>query len=184
MYVDETGGAEEIVPTDHMTVPGDGDGGADLEAEYDAGLDADGEYDASVAYHEDGTPDCYTGGDLDGTAEAHHDTPPDPAGTPMHAWMPPDGEEIRIPAPTIDSDDDGVPDTSVVADADGTTYLFTDGDHDGQADYVMITYADGAIEAYEHCGGGEWRLVEPEEPEGSDESGGSGTDPAIVAAFE
>lgn len=223
MYVDDTGGAEETVTTDSMTVPGDGD--ADFEAEYNADLDADGAYEAAIAYHEDGSSDCYVDDDLDGTAEIHRefdeqgrqvaearfdpeegdwvavdpdatrpaessitahapDMPTDHAEAGMRAWMPPDGAEIRIPVPTIDSNDDGVLDTSVVEDADGTTYLFTDGDHDDDADYVMITYADGTIEAYEHHGGGEWTLVEPEEPVSSDESGGSKTDPAIVAALE
>ncbi|RJQ83429.1 hypothetical protein D5S17_00715 [Pseudonocardiaceae bacterium YIM PH 21723] len=60
---------------------------------------------------------------------------------------------------TEDTDGDGVPDTAIVDGPGGRTLLYTDVDHDGQADVVAQVTPDGAITVAEHTGHGDWRVT-------------------------
>ncbi len=79
------------------------------------------------------------------------------------------GENISVDMPggdvdagpaTYDTDNDGVNDTAVVTDADGTTYAFTDADGDGVADQAVIIESDGDVTVAEHTGEEEWTTTE------------------------
>lgn len=72
----------------------------------------------------------------------------------------PDGQEVEVGTPTIDTNSDGVNDTAVSEDQAGNTYYFTDVDNDGEADYVVIVGQDGSTQALEHQGGGQWTKVD------------------------
>lgn len=203
MYVDETGGTEETVTSEEMTVTVDG---TEYAAELNADLDQDGTSDASVIDNADGTKSVFV--DTDGdhaadqyaelsstgevVAEARFDessgewvaldpsapSGPPESGTPestptdtpttddsstagggvMTAELP--SGEVEVGPPTLDTNEDGVQDTSVAEDADGNTFYFTDVDNDGEADFVVVVGADGTTQALEHQGGGEWTQVE------------------------
>lgn len=203
MYVDETGGTEETVTSEEMTVTVDG---TEYTAELNADLDQDGSSDSAVIDNADGTKSVYVDTDGDNAADQYaevsstgevlaearfdeasgewvaldpsapaggeptEDTSATPADTPttdesstagggvLTAELP--SGEVEVGPPTLDTNEDGVPDTSVAEDDNGTTFYFTDVDADGQADYVVAVSADGSTQALEHQGGGEWTPVE------------------------
>lgn len=202
MYVDETGGTDETVTSEEMTVTVDG---TEYSAELNADLDSDGTSDASVIDNADGSKSVFV--DTDGdhaadqyaevsstgevVAEARFDeatgewvaldpsapTGPEtggpeatPTDTPttdesstagggiMTAELP--SGEVEVGPATLDTNSDGVNDTSVAEDPDGNTFYFTDVDNDGEADFVVVVGSDGTTQALEHQGGGEWIAVE------------------------
>lgn len=201
MYVDETGGTEETVTSEDITVTVDG---TDYNAEMNADLNEDGQADSAVISNADGSKSVYvdTDGDKDAdmyvevdssgqvVAEAQYDeasgewvavdpsAPADssstdssaPSDTPtsdesstsggdvMTAELP--SGEVQVGPATLDTNEDGINDTSVAEDPDGVTYYFTDADNDGQADYVVVVGPDGSTQALEHQGAGEWAPVE------------------------
>lgn len=203
MYVDETGGTEETVTSEEMTVTVDG---TEYSTELNADLDEDGSSDASVIDNADGTKSVYvdTDGDQEAdqyaevsstgevVAEARFDeasgewvaldpsapTGPESTGGPeatptdtptgdesstagggtMTAELP--SGEVEVGPATLDTNSDGVNDTSVAEDPDGNTFYFTDADNDGEADFVVVVGSDGSTQAMEHQGGGEWTPVE------------------------
>jgi hypothetical protein len=61
---------------------------------------------------------------------------------------------------TVDTDDDGRPDTAVVHDANGDTVLYTDGDGDGRADIATEISPDGQVVIADHTGDHEWAEVQ------------------------
>jgi hypothetical protein len=70
------------------------------------------------------------------------------------------GEDVDAGPATYDTDADGVNDTVVVTDEDGTTYAFTDTDQDGEADQAVIIESDGDVTVAEHTGEDEWTTTE------------------------
>lgn len=70
----------------------------------------------------------------------------------------PDGERYIGP-PTEDTDGDGVPDTAVVSNDEGTV-LVTDADGDGIADQVVRISDSGTVLIDKRTAGGEWQQVE------------------------
>lgn len=70
-----------------------------------------------------------------------------------------DGPRDIGPA-TVDTDDDGHPDTAVVHDANGDTVLYTDSHGDGQADVATEITADGHVVIADHTGDHQWTEVE------------------------
>lgn len=75
----------------------------------------------------------------------------------MSADMP--SGDVTLGPPTVDTNDDGVADTAVVEDEDGSTLMFTDVDGDGAADVVVVITSSGESTTYEHTGDGEWTPV-------------------------
>ncbi|MCT2586456.1 DUF6802 family protein [Actinophytocola gossypii] len=158
----------------------DGDGQADVAVQYDeqGNVVAGAEYDESTGeWHEesvdslptptgDGADDA-TGSssdtDTDTSATDVSDTSTDTstdtsAGGDMQVDLP--GEDVNAGPATYDTDGDGVSDTAVVTDAEGTTYAFTDVDGDGDADQAVIIEQDGDVTVAEHTGEDEWTVVE------------------------
>jgi uncharacterized protein DUF6802 len=79
------------------------------------------------------------------------------------------GEDITVDTPkgqfdagqaNYDSNNDGVNDTAIVTDQDGTTYAFTDADGDGDADEAVVIKSDGDVTVAENKGGNEWEVTE------------------------
>ncbi|MQA60941.1 MAG: hypothetical protein GEU86_05495 [Actinophytocola sp.] len=201
MYVDESGGTDETVTSEEMTVTVDGE---DYQADMNADLNDDGVNDTAIVANEDGTRSVYVDSDADGeadhyaevdssgqvVAEAAYDdasgdwVAADPSlgggsegsesGQPgdtqtsddtstgtdgtMTAHLP--KGEVEVGQATVDTNEDGVNDTAVAEDPDGTTYYFTDVNGDGEADYVVVVESDGNTVALEHQGGGEWKQID------------------------
>lgn len=184
MYIDESGGTDEVVTSEDVTVTVDGQ---DYEAELNTDLDDDGVNDTAVITDADGGARAYIDSDTDGQAdryvevdseghvvtEAAYDagsgdwvagetgaaTPSDDGARtstagPMTADLP--GGQVEIGPATVDTDHDGVDDTAVVDDQDGTTYHFTDVDGDGDADVALVIGPDGSTTTLEHQGEGRW----------------------------
>ncbi|MGH3516585.1 MAG: hypothetical protein ACRDQ7_04075 [Haloechinothrix sp.] len=184
MYIDESGGTDETVTTEEMSVTVDGE---EYSAELNFDLDEDGVNDTAVITEEDGTGRAFVDTDGDGdadqyvefdtegqvVAEAAYDassgdwvaTDPgsaDPHGAetqtsasgPMTAELP--SGEVEVGPATVDTNHDGVKDTAVVSDDQGNTYHFTDVDGDGDADVAVVIGPDGSATTLEHQGGGEW----------------------------
>jgi hypothetical protein len=154
----------------------DADGVADVAVEYDADGNpvAGAEYDESTGEWtaEDveslPTPTGDGAGDADGSgtdstdateASTEDTTDTSASGESMVVDMP-GNEDIDAGPATYDTDADGVADTSVVTDADGTTYAFTDTDQDGEADQAVIIESDGDVTVSEETGDGEWTVTE------------------------
>lgn len=183
MYVDESGGTDETVTTEEMTVIV---GGEEYDAELNFDLNEDGVNDTAVIHEEDGTGRAFVDADADGDADqyvefdaegnlvaeaayressgdwvatdgasdhADADTQTSTSG-PMTAEMP-EGE-VEVGQATVDTDHDGVNDTAVVEDGKGNTYHFTDVDGDGDADVAVVVGPDGSATTLEHQGGGGW----------------------------
>jgi hypothetical protein len=70
-----------------------------------------------------------------------------------------DGPKDIGPA-TVDTDDDGRPDTALVHDANGNTVLYTDSHGDGQADVATEITADGHVVIADATGDGQWTETE------------------------
>jgi hypothetical protein len=71
-----------------------------------------------------------------------------------------DGHQHDIGPATIDTDDDGHPDTAVVHDANGDTVLYTDSTGDGHADVATELTPDGQVVIAEPTATGRWTVVE------------------------
>jgi len=127
VHVDTDHGSYEYTDTD-------GDGVADALTQFDASGHATGQ-----AIFDAGT------GNWDSTTTA------DPV--PLHGI---DAAAADAGTPTIDSNGDGVSDTSVAHTPDGSTVLITDTDGDGSPDVVTEVDANGRFTTYEHSGDGSW----------------------------
>lgn len=184
MYVDESGGTDEVVTSEEMTVTVDGQ---EYTTEMNLDMSGDGEYDTVFVPEEDGGGRAFI--DTNGTGEAdeyvelnqqgqpvamatYDETTgewvaadpgqqgsPDErtqAGTdgPMTAELP-DGE-VQVGPPTVDTNHDGSADTAVVEEPDGTSYYFTDKTGDGEADVAVVIAPDGSATQLEHTGDGQW----------------------------
>ena len=68
--------------------------------------------------------------------------------------------DVNLGAATVDSNNDGTPDTVVVHDANGDTILYTDTNGDGQADVATEITADGHVITADHTGDHQWTEVE------------------------
>jgi hypothetical protein len=157
----EDGGALAFADTD-------GDGVADVAVEYDANGDvvAGAEYDETTGeWHEEDvealpTPTGDGADDTTGTdsAETSSDTDYEPGEDDMTVDVP--GEDVNAGPATYDTDGDGRNDTAVVADEDGTTYVFTDTDNDGEADEAAVVTPDGDVTIATHTGDDEWTVTD------------------------
>ena len=137
------GGHLVYTDTDH-------DGSADLVTEYDAHDDAveQAHYDAATGQWID------VGADHATVTDAAHT-----GGTDTITVDTANGQHGIGPA-TVDTNDDGHPDTAVVHDAKGDTVLYTDSKGDGQADVATELTPDGQVVIAEHTGAGQWTVVE------------------------
>ncbi|CAM2778682.1 hypothetical protein SAXI111661_00960 [Saccharomonospora xinjiangensis] len=139
----------------------DGDGDADAYVALDTQGNA-----VAVADYDDAT------GDWVGEAEAggspggdSADTQASTGGTITADF----GEgDVEVGHATVDTDQDGVNDTAVVAADDGTTLAFTDEDGDGEADVALEIDSHGNAVTYEHSGDGEWVEIDSVSPAGTD----------------
>ena len=68
--------------------------------------------------------------------------------------------EVSLGPATVDSNNDGTPDTVVVHDANGDTILYTDTNGDGQADVATEITPDGHVITADHTGDHQWTEVE------------------------
>jgi hypothetical protein len=115
----------------------------------------------------DGTADLETRYDADGhvVGESHFDastgqwSPAAGGSDEMITVDTPHGEQTVGPA-TADTTNSGHNDTAVVTDAQGNTWMYTDSDGDGQADYSMEIDAQGQVTISEHTGEHEWTEIE------------------------
>lgn len=170
----------------------DGDGTADVAVQYDE----DGNPIAGAEYDEttgewteedvetlptptgDGADEADgSGTDSTDTTDTTTDDTTDTSGEGMTVDLP--GEDVDAGPATYDTDGDGHNDTSVVTDADGTTYAFTDTDQDGEADQAVIIESDGDVTVAEHTGEDEWTTTEEGHIDASGEyvpDSGSSTD--------
>jgi len=117
----------------------DHDGSADLVTEYDAHDDAVGQ-----AHY-----DQATGQWIDVGGDQHDTISVDTAS----------GQHTVAPA-TVDTNDDGRPDTAVVHDAQGDTVMYTDSNGDSQADVATEFTPDGQVVIADHSGPGQWTVAE------------------------
>lgn len=151
----------------------DHDGTADVAVEYDADGNpvAGAEYDESTgewvaedvenlpAATGDGADDADgSGTDSTDTTDTTDTTETSTDGESMTVDLP--GEDVDAGPATYDTNNDGVNDTAVVTDTDGTTYAFTDTDADGDADQAVIIESDGDVTVAEHTGDDEWTTTE------------------------
>jgi len=177
MYIEETGAGDGDLK---VSVAGEE---YTAEANYD--LDGDGVDDTATVLTDDGHV-SYTDENHDGTADVmrtvrgedqvvgqarfdpadgqwvaeHPEQPPHPRPQPARPLVI-ETREGRQPAgpPTEDTDDDGRPDTAVLATGTGTT-LVTDVDGDGGADQLVQISGTGEVTISHHTGAGHWAAVE------------------------
>jgi hypothetical protein len=138
--------------------------------------DIDGDDGGHVAYTDtdhDGTADLATKYDANGNVvgESHYN-----ASTGQWSQSPTASETITVdtdhgaqnvgPA-TADTTNSGHNDTAVVTDADGNTFMYTDTDGDGKADYAMEIDAKGQVTISEHTGEHQWTEIEHGHIDGS-----------------
>jgi hypothetical protein len=170
----------------------DGDGTADVAVQYDEDGNpiAGAEYDETTGEwtEEDvetlPTPTGDGADEADGSGTGSTDTDStdsDDSSTTSGESMTVDlpGEDVDAGPATYDTDGDGVEDTAVVTDADGTTYAFTDTDGDNEADQAVIIESDGDVTVAEHTGEDEWTTTEEGHIDSSGEyvpDSGSATD--------
>jgi hypothetical protein len=121
----------------------DHDGTADLVTEYDQHGDVteQAHYDDTTGHWIDTNTDA-------GLAAMNHATGTVTVDTPAG--------EVNIGPATIDTNDDGTPDTAVVHDANGDTILYTDSHGTGQADIATELTPDGQVIIANHTGEHEW----------------------------
>ncbi|MBA0123965.1 hypothetical protein H0B56_00220 [Haloechinothrix sp. YIM 98757] len=209
MYIDESGGTDEVATSEDMTVTVDGE---EYTAEMNLDSSGDGEYDTVLVREEDGARAFV---DTDGSGSADEYVELDSQGRtvsvaaydessgewvavdpgtqgpaadetqtgtdgPMTAEFP-DGR-IEVGPATVDTDHDGEPDTAVVEEADGTAYYFTDSTGDGQADVAVVVAPDGSSTVLEHTGDGQW--IEVGESQAPGTASGSAEPAASPAAGE
>jgi hypothetical protein len=130
---------------------GDHDGTADLVTEYDQHGDVtqQAHYDDATGKWIDTSLDSDTGTDTDtGLAAMSHGTGTVTVDTPQG--------EVNVGPATVDTDNDGTPDTAVVHDANGDTILYTDSHGTGQADIATELTPDGQVITADHTGEHEW----------------------------
>jgi hypothetical protein len=149
---DGTGGVVDGVAVDtgdggHLVYSDtDHDSTADLVTQYDAHDDEvrQAHYDAAGGQWIDDTPHATTtaavptGGITVDTPSGAHDIGP----------------------ATVDTNNDGRPDTAVVHAANGDTVLYTDSQGDGRADVATEFTPDGQVVIADDAGTGEWTEVE------------------------
>lgn len=153
---DDHGGGRVYYDSNH-------DGTADQYAEVDSSghVTAEAHYDASTG---EWTPVDH-GNDTDTTSTdqttTSHDGGDDHSSDGGHMEVTlPGGEQKELPAPTVDTNHDGVPDTVVAKDDHGNTVYFTDSNGDGQADMLVIEHQDGSLEAAKSDGHGHWQQID------------------------
>jgi hypothetical protein len=148
----DTGDGGHIVYTD-----ADHDGTADTVTEYDQAGD-----EIQQAHYDPGTGHWIDVGSGSGSAGAG--SPDAQAGTGGG-----NGETVTVdtangPVPvgpaTVDTNDDGRPDTAVVHDSHGDTVLYTDTHGTGQADVATVITPDGQVEIADRTGDHQWTEVE------------------------
>lgn len=83
--------------------------------------------------------------------------------------------EVNLGPATVDSNNDGTPDTVVVHDAAGDTILYTDANHDGSADVATEITADGHVTTAEHTGDHQWADVQTGHLDGQGDYHSDGT---------
>ncbi|SNR27275.1 hypothetical protein SAMN06265360_10146 [Haloechinothrix alba] len=212
MYIDESGGTDEVATSEDMTVTVDGE---EYTTEMNLDSSGDGEYDTVLVREEDGARAFV---DTDGSGSADEYVELDSQGRPVSVaaydeasgeWVAvdpgtqapaadetqtgtdgpmtaefPDGR-IEVGPATVDTDHDGEPDTAVVEEADGTAYYFTDSTGDGQADVAVVVAPDGSSTVLEHTGDGQWiETGESRAPGTTSGSGESGSAASGVAAVD
>lgn len=166
----------------------DGDAKADVYAEVDeqGNVTAQAQFDESSGEWVAVDPNSDIGSE-EASAEEPTDSPedePSTSGENMEVTLP-GGKSEQLPPPSVDTNDDGVPDTTVAKDNEGNTIYFTDADGDGEADLMVIERADGSIEAAKHEGGGEWSEVDTSDVSAPSESLGFGStdDVPVLSGF-
>ncbi|EHR53833.1 hypothetical protein SacmaDRAFT_5719 [Saccharomonospora marina XMU15] len=201
MWVDESGATDATDATgtsDELTVTVEGE---EYSADINFDIDDDGVNDTAVIEHADGSGQAFVDNDGDGAADEYialdangdlvaHATYDEASGDWVSVEPGGSGDsgesqtgaggtitadlpegDVEVGPATVDTDHDGVNDTAVVEDSDGTTMAFTDEDGDGQADIAVMIDADGGSTVYEHTGDGEWTETGATAP-GSDEAWG------------
>jgi hypothetical protein len=105
--------------------------------------------------------------DAEHWAADHTDTGASAAGTATQAAADPHsitvdtaGGPANIGPATVDTNNDGRPDTAVVHNADGSTVLYTDSHGDGHADVATEITADGHVVIAQHSGDHGWTEVQ------------------------
>jgi hypothetical protein len=145
----ETADGGHIVYTDSQH-----DGIADVVTEYDAAGDEtqQAHYDATTGHWIDVTP-----GD---------DAPADPTDPNVQSAQAPGtitvdttNGPVNVGPATVDTNDDGRPDTAVVHDSHGDTVLYTDSHGTGQADVATEITPGGEVVIADHTGDHEWTEV-------------------------
>ncbi|NIJ15050.1 hypothetical protein FHU38_005458 [Saccharomonospora amisosensis] len=201
MWVDESGATDATDATgtsEELTVTVEGE---EYSADINFDIDDDGVNDTAVIEHADGSGQAFVDNDGDGAADEYialdangdlvaHATYDEASGDWVSVEPGGSGDsgesqtgaggtitadlpegDVEVGPATVDTDHDGVNDTAVVEDSDGTTMAFTDEDGDGQADIAVMIDADGGSTVYEHTGDGEWTETDGSAP-GSDEAWG------------
>jgi hypothetical protein len=145
----ETGDGGHIVYTD-----GDHDGVADVVTEYDAAGDEtqQAHYDATTGHWIDVTP-------TDGSTAPTDPTVQQAQGADTITVDTTNGP-VKIGPATVDTNNDGRPDTAVVHDSHGDTVLYTDSHGTGQADVATEITPDGEVVIADHTGEHEWTEVQ------------------------
>jgi hypothetical protein len=161
-YDETTGEWHEEDPEYLPTPTGDGadDASGAIEDDTTDPTDTTGGGSPDDSFDEDTPESTPTAGDTD--YEAGEDD--------MTVDLP--GEDVNAGPATYDTNADGVNDTAVVNGTDGTTYVFTDVDGDGQADEAAVVTPDGDVTIASHTGEDEWTVVDEGHlnPDGSYES--------------
>lgn len=165
--VNDTAVIEHADGSGQAFVDNDGDGEAD---EYIA-LDAEGEVVAHATYDE--ASGDWVSVEPGATGDSADDETQTGAGGTITADLP-EGD-VEVGPATVDTDHDGVNDTAVVQDSDGSTIAFTDEDGDGEADIAVMIDSSGESTVYEHTGDGEWTETGGTVP-GGDSAWGGGFD--------
>lgn len=190
MWVDETAAGDDPTAagsgSEDMTVTVEGQ---EYSADINTDINDDGVADTAVIERPDGTTQAFVDKDGDGDADAYIklDEQGDVIARASYneetgEWVSaePGGEQegdrtqtstdvmtadlpsgdVTVGPPTVDTNDDGVPDTAVVQGEQGNTMMFTDVDGDGDADVLVVVEPDGDYTTYEHVGENEWRQVD------------------------
>jgi hypothetical protein len=144
---------------DHLAyLDTDHDGNADEVVEYDQQGDeiSSAHFDAdSGKWLDDSSGDTGGGGTDSPSTETGHG-----GGTGETISVDTANGDVTAGQATVDSGNTGTPDTAVVHDAQGDTILYTDTNHDGQADVATEISPDGHVVTAEHTGDHQWTEVE------------------------
>jgi hypothetical protein len=136
----------------------DHSGTADLVTEFDAQGDElhEAHYDAATGHWVDEGADAAVPDDTN-TADTNT---ADSGGNGGSITVDTAAGPRNIGPATVDTDDNGSPDTAVVHDANGDTVLYTDSHGDGQADVATEITADGHVVIADHTGDHQWTEVQ------------------------